>query len=80
MTTCKCERCHHAWFARVENPLACPSCNSRAWRIPRAEPRMEGPEEQNARELIHKGNTLAPCDNPDCTLPLCGPNGYKLGG
>ena len=51
MTTNKCERCHHAWFARVENPLACPSCNSRVWRIPRAEPRVEGPEETNAREI-----------------------------
>lgn len=51
MTTCKCERCHHAWFARVESPLACPSCNSRVWKTPKPEPRVEGPEEQNARKI-----------------------------
>lgn len=32
----KCKRCNFEWLPRVENPKACPNCNSRLWKKDRA--------------------------------------------
>ena len=33
----KCKRCGHLWIPRIENPIACPKCNSRCWNQDREE-------------------------------------------
>ena len=78
-----CLRCSHSWLPRIEGrPVSCPSCKSRLWDVPRPEPRVESPEEQNQKRIDHlmsQMTTKYPCDDPIC--PFCNSTeGTILGG
>ena len=51
-----CKRCGYQWLPRIagDKVKQCPACKSMAWKIPKPEPRTEGPEEQNAREISER--------------------------
>ena len=53
MTECLCLRCNYNWESHIDpqDIKKCPNCTSRVWRVAKAEPRTETPEETNKREI-----------------------------